>query len=166
MPTATMTDGQNRCTRCRTNSPALAGWPRGRRRQATSPRLEDFSDDVVLELLSLYRGLGGIEDHPRLRPGTWDLSFGGVLVELDEELHFNRYRRRTIEAALWSSTPWASFYMDASVHHEPDCLRAGRAGARWTNPSAAETLGGGLSLETSTPHEVLHVGSSVRCTTR
>lgn len=106
-----------------------------------APRLEDFSDEVVLELLSLYRGLGGTEQHPRLAPGTWDLSFNGVLVELDEELHFNRYRRQTLEAGLGSSTPWAPFYLNASARHEPDCLRAGRWGARWTNRSAAGKFG-------------------------
>ena len=42
----------------------------------------------------LYRRLGGPLDSPTLRPGGWDLAFSGELVvELDEELHFNQYRR-------------------------------------------------------------------------
>lgn len=106
-----------------------------------APRLEDFADDVVLKLLSLYRTLGGIKDAPRLRPGSWDLSFDGVLVELDEELHFNRYRRQTLEAGLGAATPWARFYLDASDLHEGDCLRAGRWGARWTNHATVGMFG-------------------------
>jgi len=107
------------------------------------PRLEDFRTNVSLELLSLYRDLGGSKDHPRLRPGAWDLSFDGVLVELDEELHFNRYRRRTVESGVGSTAPWASFYLDASVRHEPECLRGGRWGARWTSRPTTNMFGQG-----------------------
>lgn len=96
---------------------------------------------MALDLVSLYRDLGGSKDYPQLWPGTWDLSFDGALVELDEELHFNRYRRQTIEAGFGSAAPWASFYLDASVRQEPDCLRAGRWGARWTSPATTRMFG-------------------------
>jgi hypothetical protein len=35
---------------------------------------------------------------PPLRPGAWDLVFAdGLVVELDEELHFNRYRAQSLQ---------------------------------------------------------------------
>jgi hypothetical protein len=44
------------------------------------------------ELTELHRSLGGCATVPAWRPGGWDLLFEGPLaVELDEQLHFNRY---------------------------------------------------------------------------
>jgi hypothetical protein len=43
------------------------------------------------ELLRLYRTLGGLIRAPTWRAGGWDILFEGPLVlELDEQLHFNR----------------------------------------------------------------------------
>lgn len=106
-----------------------------------APRLGDFPDQVADELRALYRTLGGIQQPPALRPGSWDFSFDGILVELDEELHFNRYRRATLTGNLGATAPWASAYLDACVRHESDCMRAGRWGARWTSASSARMFG-------------------------
>jgi len=59
----------------------------------------------------LYQALGGME--PTLRPGSWDLAArtetGEVIViGLDEELHFNRYRRQTLSA------PWYAGEIEVS----------------------------------------------------
>ena len=68
------------------------------------PRLESLSADAHESVINLYRALGGRSDVPRLRPGAWDLSFeDGLVVELDEELHFNRYRGQTLAGALGRS---------------------------------------------------------------
>ncbi len=59
-----------------------------------APRLDALSADLRAAVVTLYRELGGHQDQPVLRPGAWDLALaGGVVVELDEELHFNRYPR-------------------------------------------------------------------------
>jgi hypothetical protein len=106
-----------------------------------APRLDDFPGEVAEDLLALYRNLGGVQQAPTLRPGAWDLSFDGILVELDEELHFNRYRRVTLESHFGATAPWASEYLNACVRHESDCLRAGQWGARWTSTSSAGMFG-------------------------
>ena len=59
---------------------------------------------VQADLHDLYRTLGGMNPNPSFRPGSWDLAFAdGLVVELDEELHFNRYRAHTLQP------PWAKF---------------------------------------------------------
>jgi hypothetical protein len=54
------------------------------------PSVRGLPPNIGGELFSLYRGLGGIESMPSFRPGAWDLFFADdLIVELDEELHFN-----------------------------------------------------------------------------
>jgi len=50
-----------------------------------------------------------MQDAPTFRPGGWDLPFRGpLLVELDEELHFNCYRATTLEASWEADLPWTA----------------------------------------------------------
>lgn len=91
----------------------------------------------------MYRELGGRLESPALRPGPWDLTVDGILVELDEQLHFNRYRAITLEAptyAALSRFPLAA-YRVFSVAKEPDCLRLGSGQGRWMNTSTEAHFG-------------------------
>lgn len=63
------------------------------------------------------------------------------MVELDEELHFNRYRSVTLEAADAGKLPWQDAYIDFCARYEEHCLRAGKWGKRWTTPSCEATFG-------------------------
>ncbi|OIH92844.1 hypothetical protein [Curtobacterium sp. MCBA15_001] len=101
-------------------------------------RLEDLPDQSRAAVLDLYRGLGGLLEYPVLRPGSWDLAYAGVLVELDEDMHFNRYRAATLETPFASSLPWATDYREFAAMHE---RRSGTGGRRWTNPSAERMFG-------------------------
>jgi hypothetical protein len=108
------------------------------------PSVADLSERTADELLAVYRELGGIEAVPRFRPGGWDLPFaGGLVVELDEELHFNRYRVATLSASWELGLPWATDYLRHCVEQEGECLKAGCWGKRWTNPSTARMFSGG-----------------------
>jgi hypothetical protein len=76
----------------------------------SAPGLDSLPDEEAGLALELYRRLGGIHDHPRLRTGAWDLAVEGTdgdvtLIELDEELHFNQYRRETYTTG---SLSWGS----------------------------------------------------------
>lgn len=100
------------------------------------PLLSALLDAHSDEVLSLYRRLGGTEDAPSLRPGAWDLSFNGSLVvELGEELHFNRYRAMTLGASWSADRPWTSDYLTFCEAHEDECTSARSWGKRWSNPS-------------------------------
>ncbi len=89
------------------------------------------------DVLALYRSLGGRLDRPALRPGAWDRALvGGDVVELDEELHFNRYRARTLEWSWSRGLPWRDAHLAMCRAHESKCVSAGSWGKRWTNPSS------------------------------
>lgn len=106
------------------------------------PRLHDLEDDLAESILQTYRTFGGTEQEPALRPGAWDLAFeDGLVIELDEELHFNRYRGHTLAADWADPLPWRPEYLRQSETQETSCLSAGSWGKRWTNPSCERMFG-------------------------
>ena len=108
-----------------------------------APRIQDLDASTAGDILRLYRDLGGVQEHPHLRPGAWDLRMDGILIELDEELHFNRYRLLTLNSPWSGSLPWTAFYGRACSIREAECLRAATWGKRWSNPSSARMFGPG-----------------------
>jgi hypothetical protein len=108
-----------------------------------APRIADLHPSIAEDLFDLYRTLGGRLDRPVLRPGAWDLSMDGVLIELDEELHFNRYRETTLQRPWAAGLPWTWPYLDMCRAREVECRRAGRWGRRWTNESSVRMFGDG-----------------------
>ncbi|WP_346234070.1 DUF7255 family protein [Parafrigoribacterium mesophilum] len=117
----------------------------GYREEVVKPapiRVSDLRDGTAQWMGDTYRRLGGRLDTPPLRPGSWDLAFEGeLLVELDEELHFNRYRHLTLEPEWAANLPWRSKYSAYSVDREVDCLSAGKWGQRWTTSSSESLFG-------------------------
>lgn len=107
------------------------------------PRMSDLTDDARTEVLDLYRRLGGQYETPAFRPGSWDLQVDDILVELDEQLHFNRYRAVTLESSAYRSLP--SFpllaYQQFCDTRESACLKAGIGQGRWLNNSTEGHFG-------------------------
>jgi hypothetical protein len=98
--------------------------------------------------MDLYRLLGVVQEQPIFRPGDWDLPFAGpLLVELDEELHFNRYRCATLDTSWEADLPWTDEYRRYCVEHERECLDAADWGKRWVNESTARMFSGGPPRE-------------------
>ncbi|MDT0195709.1 hypothetical protein Q9R30_10110 [Arthrobacter sp. AB6] len=96
------------------------------------------------EIIHIYRALGGVLDFPTLAPGDWDFAFGdGLLIELDEDLHFNRYRALTLDVSWVQRLPWAGDYRRHCLAGEEMCWKAGRLGGKWTSPSTVKMLGPG-----------------------
>lgn len=86
--------------------------------------------------------LGGNAGFDRFRPGAWDLAFeDGLVVELDEQLHFNRYRATTLHEEWARFLPWRGSYLVYCQEREADCLTDGGWGKRWTNPSCERLFG-------------------------
>jgi hypothetical protein len=103
-----------------------------------APRIGQFTPDAAEQLLGLYSAMGGRPGRP-LRPGAWDIALrGGLVVELDEDMHFNRYRAQTLTEPWEDSLPWALAYRSYSLRWEH---RAGTGGQRWTSPPAEKMFG-------------------------
>jgi hypothetical protein len=118
----------------------------GRRQTSTrppAPRLEALSEQGAERILALYRALGGeAEDFAVFRPGVWDIVLAdGVIVELDEEQHFNRYRRVTLEPAWAAPLPWTADYLRYGDEREDAALRKARRGGYWASPSTERMFG-------------------------
>jgi hypothetical protein len=96
--------------------------------------------EAATDILTLYRALGGHAAQPSFAPGSWDMSFsGGLLVELDESFHFNRYRSFTLENDWADGLPWQDPYREYSRQWE---RYSGTGGRRWSNESAKRMFGG------------------------
>ena len=98
---------------------------------------------LLREVGDVYRGLGGLLDEVPTRVGNWDTVFNEIAVELDEQLHFNRYRLRTLQSPLYRQLPAfpRSSYEQLCREHESACLRAGSYGGKWTNRSCEKQFG-------------------------
>lgn len=95
------------------------------------------------EVLRVYGSLGGGDIPSVGGPGKWDIEFDGLIVELDEQRHFNRYRLKTLSSPVYSEL--ASFpiesYRRYCTEYERDCIRAGSHGGNWTNSSCERQFG-------------------------
>lgn len=113
------------------------------------PGITDLPQHVADEAVDLYRTLavGRATDPasplPTFRPDNWDLRIEGILVELDEERHFNRYRLETLAVSAYEDLP--AFprvtYRAFCSAHEPDCLASAGYGGYWMNPSCVAMFG-------------------------
>lgn len=55
---------------------------------------EDMSAKARGTAMEAYERLGGRPDGRAINSGTWDLAVeGNLLIEIDEQEHFNRHRR-------------------------------------------------------------------------
>ncbi|MDR7081083.1 hypothetical protein J2X01_000352 [Arthrobacter ginsengisoli] len=99
---------------------------------------ENVRDGIV----DHYRGLGGAAAYTNFTSGKWDIATGdGLLIEFDEQLHFNRYRHRTLASPWSAEIPWTVAYLHYSSIHEDECVKAGSYGQKWTSPSTEKMFG-------------------------
>lgn len=95
------------------------------------------------EVQRIYRRLGGVLSSFPLGLRPWDLEFNQIPLELDEYLHFNRYRAVTLESRVYQQLPTFPLegYRAYSSAHEKKCLRAGGYGGKWSNRSCESQFG-------------------------
>jgi hypothetical protein len=91
----------------------------------------------------MYRALGGVLDTFPLNLRRWDIEFDGFAVELDEQLHFNRYRAETLRADVYAELPAfpLASYQSYCSDREEACLRAGCHGGKWMSSSSERQFG-------------------------
>lgn len=98
---------------------------------------------LLSDVSDVYRRVGGVLDDFELNLSSWDMQFEGIAVELDEYLHFNRYRLLTLESLLYSRL--SGFPLEKYVEYcsvgENRCLSAGSYGGKWTSPSTEWQFG-------------------------
>lgn len=93
----------------------------------------------------VYRALDGKLPTLPINLRKWDMEFEGSAVELDEYLHFNRYRAATLRSKLYSKLPGfpLDVYRRHCEEHEDRCLTAGGYGRKWTNTACERQFGSG-----------------------
>jgi hypothetical protein len=107
------------------------------------PNQADFAKSLYSnEINRMYKELDGfLPQYPTNYKG-YDIPLMNFIVELDEERHFNRYRRFTLQSDIYKS-----FSLDVKVYeqycelHEKDCLKAASWGKNWTTPSSEKQFG-------------------------
>lgn len=94
-------------------------------------------------VLELYRALGGeAESFAVFRPGVWDIALAdGLIVELDEEQHFNRYRHTTLDVPWADALPWADDYRRYATEYEEAAMKKAKRGGYWASPSTEAMFG-------------------------
>lgn len=74
--------------------------------------------------------------------GEWDFNLaGGLKIELDEYMHFNRYRAESCFGPWAQDVPWREPYRDYSEQYEYKCFQIRLPGA-WANKSSDCMFGG------------------------
>jgi hypothetical protein len=121
------------------------------------PRVEDVAASGLKdEIERVYRSLGGVLQVIPLNLCSWDIKWNGMAIELDECLHFNRYRSLTLKSGsygLLRAFPLPD-YLDFCTKYEDKCLRAGSYGKKWSSPSAEAQFG-----DASQPGDLVGNGS-------
>lgn len=101
------------------------------------PKIYDFDSKHYGYVKDVYTNLKGQLDEIPLNIGNWDVSTEKFIIELDEELHFNRYRAITLTSDLYNNHK--SFnpkeYLLFCNEFETLCLKAGGYGGKWKNNS-------------------------------
>jgi hypothetical protein len=92
---------------------------------------------------TVYRQLGGVLPRVPVNLRPWDMEFSGLAIELDEYLHFNRYRGATLASPAYHALPAFPLeeYRAFCPRHEERCLRAGGYGGKWSNTSCETQFG-------------------------
>ena len=107
------------------------------------PVFEDFfTSSSYPELLEFYKSLGGLlSDIPvGIKSNHIDLFINGNILELDEENHFNRYRFKSLEMPIYSTSNILNKenYAHFCAQYEG---KARNYGKFWTNTSCEKMFG-------------------------
>src|SRR5689334_19208220 len=80
------------------------------------------AEAYTAEVQRIYELLGGVGKFP-VNVGGWDLIVDGTFLELDEELHFNRYRAITLSSVLYDTVELATFPRERYTTYCCECER-------------------------------------------
>ena len=91
-------------------------------------------------IMKVYRDLGGKKNDYPINFRGFDIKLKDVIVELDEERHFNRYRYETLNSPVYDN--WKGFsvrkYKKWCNEYEENCLQSAHWGNSWQNKNSNE----------------------------
>jgi len=95
------------------------------------------------EIMDTYKVLGGIQEDYPVNMGKWDISTKNFNLELDEQLHFNRYRNSTLTSKLYKQLKGVDTdtYIAYCKNYEQKCINAGAYGKKWTTNGSEVQFG-------------------------
>lgn len=105
------------------------------------PQFQHYKDSKYYqELIRIYRSLGGKQNEIPFNIGKYDCIVNGMIVELDEENHFNRYRAITLKAGIYQNGKTLNLerYLDYCKTYEDKC---NTHGGYWSNNSTEKLFG-------------------------
>jgi hypothetical protein len=109
------------------------------------PRSPGLDQPVATWVHDAYLQLGGVQQTPLLKPVGWDLSLRGasgrIVVELDEEQHFTRYRLVTLSAPWVDELPWAAAYRELCATKEGAAVVTHSSGGFWASIGSITQFG-------------------------
>lgn len=106
------------------------------------PRLPGMPEPAASWVMATYEHLGGVLDTPTLRPLGWDIpTTSGLIVELDEEQHFNRYRAETLNMSWAGDLPWRRDYLAYCAEFERVALKSHSGGGFWESDRSVAQFG-------------------------
>lgn len=99
--------------------------------------------DYHNEMMEVYRSLGGVLNEIPIRFGGWDIVTPNFIIELDEEQHFNRYRKQTLASSIYKNWKWfdVTSYRSYCENFENICSKKAARGGYWTNSSTEGQFG-------------------------
>ncbi|MHC1731970.1 MAG: hypothetical protein AB9888_08095 [Bacteroidales bacterium] len=93
------------------------------------------------QIMGIYKKLGGICQQYPYRIGRWDMNINGLVIEFDEEQHFNRYRLETLNSKIYDEIPMLKEYKIFCTSYENKCLNKASYGGYWKNNSCIQQFG-------------------------
>ncbi|WP_236967665.1 DUF7255 family protein [Microbacterium aurantiacum] len=106
------------------------------------PRLPGLPEPAASWTMDAYKQLGGVLRTPVLKPLGWDITTtGGLIVELDEEQHFNRYRAATLNTSWAVHLPWREDYLAYCSELEHIALKGHSGGGFWSSEGSVDQFG-------------------------
>ncbi|MEH0153817.1 hypothetical protein V6R21_06695 [Limibacter armeniacum] len=108
---------------------------------------DEIKKSALLEDVTyIYESLGGKGDLSRLKAPDWHIELdGNIVLQLDEQLHFNRFRNLTLRSAIYREDQGFSVqkFRTYSRKKEDECLKTGTQAKYWTTPFAEKHFGEG-----------------------
>lgn len=103
--------------------------------------LEGKGEEMLLDVFKILEGNGTT---PHLEKLKFDFKINRFLFLYDDEIHFNRYRLKTLKTDLYDvfSFHWLETYKRLCRTYEKDCLKGGLQERIWNGPPIAQKVFG------------------------